>query len=171
LKKTIRMGIIAAACMVLLALGGEAVYADAVTYTFTGTADLAGTDFTFQSTTGYITTSNTYVITPTSATDLWDSAVNAGPLNQITLTTSTGSAVLTLQSPFVTVTENSNSLTTNGTSITGIGFPDGVITSVAAPEISPQSALTPLALVGCAVLIIRGRRRTHSHDERLASGA
>ncbi len=77
----------------------------------------------FQSTTGYITTSNTYVITPTSATDLWDSAVNAGPLNQITLTTSTGSAVLTLQSPFVTVTENSNSLTTNGTSITGIGFP------------------------------------------------
>jgi hypothetical protein len=63
----------------------------------------------------------------------------ADPIDQVTLNVA-ANGVVTLQS-------SSLELVTKVSSVAGV------------PEIDPSSALSPLALLGCAVMIFRGRRR------------
>jgi len=65
--------------------------------------------------------------------------VGGNPIDQVTLNVA-ANGVVTLQS-------SSLELVTKVSSVTGV------------PEINPSSALSPLALLGCAVMIFRGRRR------------
>ena len=65
--------------------------------------------------------------------------VGANPVDQVTLNVA-ANGVVTLQS-------SSLELVTKVSSVAGV------------PEINPSSALSPLALLGCAVMIFRGRRR------------
>jgi hypothetical protein len=66
--------------------------------------------------------------------------VGANPVDQVTLNVA-ANGVVTLQSSSLELVTKVSSVTT------------GV------PEINPSSALSPLALLGCAVMIFRGRRR------------
>src|ERR1700681_4793903 len=77
-----------AAVVLLLLVFQLPARADTVTYTFTGSGSLAGTNFTYISTSGFLSfpTGN---LVPTTATDLFDGGYDRGPITFFNFDSST----------------------------------------------------------------------------------
>jgi hypothetical protein len=163
-KRIAKLGLLVAVILTGLSIGAGTASADTVTYTFTGAGEVAGTNFTYVDTAGFLTLSTTE-LTPTTSTNLVEGLVDQGPLLGIAFAPgaldlfTTGNSESTITVDAYTV-DSDKTETLTGTPFT---FDDGslVITSTATPvpEIDPTSALAPLALLACALLILRGRRQ------------
>jgi len=143
----------------LAAIGASLTFgtakADTVTYDFTGAGVLAGEDFTYVSTTGFLSLSTTSYAPTTETGGVTSFEFAPFIAGHELLTVSYGATIF--NAPVTGLDP-----TTAGTENFG-GVGTLVITDTpTVPEISGQNALTPLALLAGVILIFRSRRKNSS---------
>jgi hypothetical protein len=137
---------------------GNVAKGDTIDYTFTGAGDYAGYGFTYVSTTGLLPLNGT-IYTPTTETGGVTSFAFV-PFGGSEVLDITAAGPIAIGRPVTGL--DPTQVGTETLVATGTGTVEGtlVITDASAvPEINPQNAMTPLALLAGVILVIRGRRK------------
>jgi hypothetical protein len=160
MKPLSRIGLVFVAVVVVFLMGVPAK-AGSITYTFTGLDFLTGTNFTYDSPSGFLSfvPLGSPSLTPTTASDLIDSGTDFGPLTGfqfvapqgILFVTGGGSLVLLMDNPFPLNILITQGLILQGRSIGALG--------IAATTPAPEPSSLVLLATGLGALIILSRRK------------